>query len=173
MNLDKRCPALAALPCPRSPVLTALRSVPCPALTLTLIEVKSKVDKIVEETEVGCEVKTGTMDGWDNSQKVHWLAKMGITRKGPFFKGAIDTTGVDTMDADWTFQQLEDLIGELGGVEVVAAMVLDGPNVNKSALKKMEEKYPTVVALLCLCHCIAIFFKNVFKLTAADCQRVV
>ena len=87
---------------------------------------------------------------------------MCITHKGPLFKGAVDTTGVDTMDATWLLGQLEGLIVELGGSDIVAAMVLDGPNVNKAALKQMEEKHPRVVALLCSCHCIRDFlFKRV------------
>ena len=49
-------------------------------------------------------------------------------------------------------------------LQVVAAVVLDGPSVNKSALRQMEEEEPTVCALICLCHVISGFFKDVFKL---------
>lgn len=59
---------------------------------------------------------------------------------------------------------IEDFIEELSGPDIVAGIVLNGPSVNKSALKQMEAKYPNIVALICICHCVSIFFKNVYKL---------
>lgn len=107
--------------------------------------------------------------------------RMGITRRGAFFKDAVDCTGVDSMNAKWTFDQLEALMYLLCDIEVdkleeyeeeelrellqvLVAIVLDGPNVNKSALADFEKKHPWVSCLICLCHCISNFFKAVFKL---------
>jgi len=41
---------------------------------------------------------------------------------------------------------------------------LNGPNVNKGALKEFEKKYPWVSCLICACHCLSGFFKAAFKL---------
>ena len=46
----------------------------------------------------------------------------------------------------------------------LTAIVLDGPNVNKGALKEFEKKYPWVSCLICACHCLSGFFKAAFKL---------
>ena len=35
---------------------------------------------------------------------------MGMTRKGSFFKGGVDCTGVETMNKPWVVAQLEDLM---------------------------------------------------------------
>ena len=99
----------------------------------------------------GIDVKTGTMDGWGTLMKLHWLAKSCITRKGLFFEGAVDCSNVESMNGEWTLAQLEGFLTELGGEMIVAAMVLDGPNVNKGALRDFEAKHPTVAALLCIC----------------------
>ena len=41
---------------------------------------------------------------------------MGMTRKGSFFKGGVDCTGVETMNKPWVFGQLEDLMFLLCGL---------------------------------------------------------
>ena len=46
----------------------------------------------------------------------------------------------------------------------LAGIVLDGPNVNKGALKEFEKKHSWVACIICVCHCLSNFFKNVFKL---------
>ena len=53
---------------------------------------------------------------------------------------------------------------ELELLRQLAGIVLDGPNVNKGALKDFEKKYPWVSCIICMCHCLSGFFKNVFKL---------
>ena len=122
-----------------------------------------EVMTLVKAIQDDCECITGTMDGWVNLFKLHWLAKSVITKRGSYVHSATDTTGVASMNADWTFKQLEEYIKELG-IPLVVALVLDGPNVNKSALKSMEAKHLMIACLLCICHCISIFFKNVYKI---------
>ena len=42
---------------------------------------------------------------------------MGMTRKGSFFKGGVNCTGVETMNKPWVFAKLEDLMFLLCGLE--------------------------------------------------------
>ena len=116
------------------------------------------VDALLE----GITCKTCTLDGWDNLQKVHWLAKCIITEQGPLFRTALDAAGVDAMGSVWVLEQLESFHVEESGPDVVAAMVLDSPNVNRKALRDLEAKYPTVACMYCVCHIISLFFKDVF-----------
>ena len=57
---------------------------------------------------------------------------------------------------------------ELELLRKLTAIVLDGPNVNKGALKEFEKNYPWVSYLICACRrhwqCLSGFFKAVFKL---------
>ena len=119
-------------------------------------DVFSEVERAVEEVEEDCDVVTGSSDGWNNIANTHFLSQLGISRKGPFFKGAVDTTGVETMNKEWVFGQLENLMfmrimcgvekpivednGEYDPTEEdilllqrLAAIVLDAPNINKGA----------------------------------------
>ena len=123
-----------------------------------------KMVAAVSKLQDNVESKTLTMDGWETLSKLHWLAKCIITPQGGYFKDAVDCSGVESMNAEWTLKVIMDFLKEEGGANDVAAVVLDGPSVNKSALKKMEEEEPTVCALICLCHVVSGFFKAVFKL---------
>lgn len=109
-------------------------------------------------------LKTLTMDGWENLLKLHWLAQCVQTAKGPFFRDAVDCTGVPSLGPDWTFKVIVDFIIAEGGADAVNGFVLDSPNVNKSALKRAAEVYPTIAFLLCICHIISLWFKDVYKL---------
>ena len=126
---------------------------------------KHRVEKLVallEKDHPGF-VKTLTCDGWENILKLHWLAKCVITEKGSFFRDAVDCTNVPSMNADWVYQTLADFIIAEGGAEFVNGIVVDSPNVNKAGLKKVEAMYPTICTLLCTCHIISLFIKDVFK----------
>ena len=125
-----------------------------------------RVNKNKEALLANTDTKTNTADGWDSAVKTHWLAKSNITEKGSFFKTAVDTTGVDTMDAAWTLAFLNEFLEEEGGPAYVNATVLDSPNVNKRALKDFESEHPEVFAVLCLLHIIGLFFKDAFNLPA-------
>ena len=80
-------------------------------------QVYAEVERAVEEVEDDCGVVTGSSDGWNNVANTHFLSQMGMTHKGFFFKGAVDTTGVETMNKEWVFGQLEDLMFMLCSVE--------------------------------------------------------
>ena len=137
------------------------------------------------------------MDGTTSPLRTsfHRIILMGMTPKGSFFKGGVDCSGVETMNKPWVFDQLEDLMFLLCGLEKpqpedavdaddayadeddspggdsgyeptekelellrkLTAIVLDGPNVNKGALKEFEKKYPWVSCLICACHCLSGF----------------
>ena len=62
--------------------------------------VQKHVDALLENTTC----KTCTLDGWDNLQKIHWLAKCVITEHGPLFRTASNAHGVLAMDATWTLK---------------------------------------------------------------------
>ena len=65
------------------------------------LEVFAQVNQAVAEVIEDCGVITGSQDGWDNvSNSTHevFLSQMGMTRKGSFFKGGVDCTGVETMN---------------------------------------------------------------------------
>jgi hypothetical protein len=136
------------------------------------LEVFAEVNAAVEEVCEDCDVFTGSSDDWDNVSNTHFLSQMGMTRKGSFFKGGVDCTGVETMNKPWVFGQLEDLMFLLCGLNKqqpkdvadaeeadiddspggdtgyepnekelellhkLTAIALDGPNVNKGALKE-------------------------------------
>ena len=105
---------------------------------------------------------TVTLDGWDNAASTHILGQVLISRRGPAYLGMVDTTGVDLMGKDWTKLQVADLVSAAGGPDKVAAVVLDSPNVNVGALREYESENPTVACLLCTCHVISLFLKDVF-----------
>ena len=155
------------------------------------LEVFAEVNAAVAEVTEDCDVVTGSSDGWDNISNTHFLSQMGMTRKGSFFKGGVNCTGVETMNKPWVFAHLEDLMILLCGLEKpvpedtadadepdennspggdsgyessekelellqkLTVIVLDGPNVNKGALKEFEKKYPWVSRLICACHCLS------------------
>jgi len=106
---------------------------------------------------------TGSFDGWDNASRTHLLGVVGISRAGAVFLKSIDTTGVELMGKDWTLQVIRDVVAMMGGPEVVAGVVLDSPSVNKSALEAFEHECPLVACLLCVCHIISLFLKDVFE----------
>jgi hypothetical protein len=106
---------------------------------------------------------TASFDGWDNASKTHVLGVMAISRSGAVFHKAIDTTGVPLMGTAWTLIQIRDIVNNLGGPAHVAGVVLDSPNVNVGALKAYETEEPTVSCLLCTCHVISLFMKDVFN----------
>ena len=122
-----------------------------------------QVQDLVDNIFAGQDCNSLSMDGWDHVVKNHWLAQSIIGKRRPFFKSAVDCTDVPSMDGAWTQDTLETFIKEIG-LNLVVAIILDGPNVNKGALKRIEQKYPAIACLLCICHCLSIFFKNVFKL---------
>ena len=103
------------------------------------------------------------MDGWENLLKLHWLVKCVITEKGSFFRDAVDCTDVPSMNADWVFETLATFTIAEGGAGFVNGIVVDNPNVNKAGLKKVETMYPTICTLLCTCHIISLFIKDIFK----------
>ena len=81
------------------------------------LEAFAEVNAAVMEVTEDCDVVTGSSDGWDNVSNTHFLSQMGMTRKGSFFKGGVDCTGVEAMNKPWVFAQLEDLIFVLCGLE--------------------------------------------------------
>ena len=97
-----------------------------------------------------------------------------ISRCGSYFYDAIDTTGVPSMDADWTFEKCKAFVLSMGGPDRVIAIVLDSPSVNTAAMRRVEEWKPKIFALRCLCHQLALFIKDVFKIDAiAELFRIV
>ena len=68
------------------------------------LEVFAEVNAAVEEVCEDCNVFTGSSDGWDNVSNTHFLSQMGMPRKGSFFKGGDDCTGVETMNKPWVFK---------------------------------------------------------------------
>lgn len=124
-----------------------------------------KITKSITVIQSELETVTGSMDGWENILKLHWLARSIISRKGSFFKDAIDCTGVASMDGPWTLKHFTDFIAQEGGPSRMAAIVVDGPNVNRGSLKRMEVEEPTVFGLICICHAVSGFIKKVFKLS--------
>jgi hypothetical protein len=106
---------------------------------------------------------TLSFDGWDNASRTHVLGVVLISRGGTIFHTAIDTTGVDLMGKEWTKQQIRNLVDELGGPDHVAAVVLDSPAVNKGALEEYEKEQPRIFCLLCTCHVISLFLKDIFQ----------
>ena len=44
-----------------------------------------------------------------------------------------------------------------------AGVVLDSPNVNKGALDDYEKSTPAIACVLCTCHVISLFLKDVFS----------
>ena len=64
-------------------------------------------------------VVTISFDGWDNASRTHVLGVMAISRVGPVFHKAIDTTGVALMGKEWTIEQIKSLVTEFGGPERV------------------------------------------------------
>ena len=103
-----------------------------------------------------------TLDGWDNASRTHLLGVMTVPRKGVAHVRTVDTTAVDFVESAWTEDTLVKQFELLGGAEKVAAIVLDSPNTNKSALKSFEKKHPTVTGLYCVCHVLSLFLKDAF-----------
>ena len=129
------------------------------------VELKNKVDQRLRNSDPNAPATTVTVtfDGWDNAGKTHVLGVVAITRNGPLFSKAIDTTGVELQGKDWTLEKIKEVVADHGGPEVVGAVVLDSPSVNKAALQAYEQEQSTVACLLCTCHVISLFLKDVFK----------
>jgi len=128
-------------------------------------ELKNKVEQRFRNSDPSAPPATVTVtfDGWDNAGKTHGLGVVAITRNGPIFNKATDTTGVELQGKDWTLEKIKEVVVDHGGPEVVGAVVLDSPSVNKAALQAYEKEEPTVACLLCACHVISLFLKDVFK----------
>jgi hypothetical protein len=95
--------------------------------------------------------RTLTGDGWDNVAGTHVIAYHDCTPKGAVFINATDTTGVDTMNADWTFQDVEKRI-IAQPPNTYGAIVFDSPSVNQAMKKKVEQAHPEIAAFNCVTH---------------------
>jgi hypothetical protein len=105
---------------------------------------------------------TASFDGWDSASRTHLLGVTAITASGAVFHSAIDCTDVELMGKEWTLMQIREIVAALGGPDVVIAVVLDSPNVNVGALTAYELEQPSIACLLCTCHVISLFLKDVF-----------
>ena len=134
-----------------------------------LIKETERVDSDKGEVLADCDVATGSMDGWDNMVKTHWLLQSLITEKGPSFFDSKDMTNVQTIDAAKVVSLLNEFLdavqSPLNATNKLRmnAIVLDTPSVHRSALRQFEAQHPCIVALYCVLHIINLFFKDVFS----------
>ena len=73
-------------------------------------------------------------------------------------------------DKDHTAEYVEAIFSQVDGhpapsvpVNLVSAVVMDSPNVNKAAMKVLAEKYPSIAFLPCAFHALDNFFGKLVK----------
>ena len=71
--------------------------------------------------------RTLTGDGWDNVAGTHVIAYHDCTPKGSVFIDATDTTGVNTMDANWVFEDVQKHLAKQPEY-TYGAVVFDSPS---------------------------------------------
>ena len=77
-------------------------------------------------------------DGWTDVQGRPLLNFCLATPKGSHFLRAVDTTGREK-DGTFIFEQLEEVIEEIGPEHIVA-VIMDGASANESANRLLEER---------------------------------
>ena len=99
-------------------------------------------------------------DGWDGTNKKHYINFMIVTHQGATFENAIDVTDNKSDNAKYIFDLMDAVIKEKGPLNILL-ICTDTPHVMKAAWKLVEDKYGWISCVGCMTHVLNLLFKDI------------
>ena len=114
---------------------------------------------------------TLTSDGWDNASAQHIFSLVDLQPQGATLADYIDTTGVLSIDALYTFEAMKAHIlkrgphqGTLDLSQYYGFLCTDSPSVNRAMWKMIEDWFPLMCALPCQMHQWSLAIAAIFAI---------